>query len=175
MESVASEFGRAVIAHREAVAYVEAARARLRERDAQTDVSAQAVAGCRRWAARMQQLAVRRWSHLGGGVRPVSGTGRRRGVAAPGHRPTGFQAVLSEAEERIERAQVGERDPSVLLLAGAAFPPEAGRVEWSRMAAIAHAGPNAGVFALLAGYPPPQHPGLEAVPRLERTTHWPRW
>lgn len=82
----------------------------------------------------------------------------------------GLQAVLSEAEERIERAQAGERDPSVLLLACAAFPPETGRGEWSRLAAIAHAGPSAGVFALLAGYPPPQHPGLEAAPRLERTT-----
>ncbi|MEU6021125.1 FtsK/SpoIIIE domain-containing protein [Micromonospora sp. NPDC047134] len=83
----------------------------------------------------------------------------------------GFHQVLAEAEERIERVQGGETDPSVLLLGVAALPQGAGRTEWSRLAAIAHAGPAAGVFLLVAGYPPPQHPGLEAAPRLERTTH----
>lgn len=82
----------------------------------------------------------------------------------------GFQQMLAEAEERIERVQAGEADPSVLLLCVAAPPAGAGRAEWSRLAAIAHAGPAAGVFLLVAGYPPPQHPGLEAAPRLERTT-----
>lgn len=90
-------------------------------------------------------------------------------------RPTidlpGFQQVLAEAEERIERAQGGESDPSVLLVCVAAMPEGAGRREWSRLSAIAHAGPAAGVFLLLAGYPPPQHPGgLNAAPRLEGTT-----
>ncbi|MEO3779427.1 FtsK/SpoIIIE domain-containing protein [Micromonospora sp. B11E3] len=83
----------------------------------------------------------------------------------------GFQQVLAEAEERIERAQAGASDPSVLLVCVAAPPEGAGRTEWSRLAAIAHAGPAAGVFLLLAGYPPPQHPGLEAAPRLENCTH----
>ncbi len=90
-------------------------------------------------------------------------------------RPTidlpGFQQVLAEAEERIERAQGGESDPSVLLVCVAAMPEGAARREWSRLSAIAHAGPAAGVFLLLAGYPPPQHPGgLNAAPRLEGTT-----
>ncbi len=262
MESVASAFGRAVAAHREAVSFVEAARARLRDRAGQAGVAAQAHEEARRFAAGMQRFAEGltpgwlgcRWdssaADLPTGVDAVPGrpVAVRLGEASPvagsvfavvvpfvgaGHlaidadardpvvarwlrgvvlrvlaalpdgvlrvaavdgatlgavfgpfrsmveaevwrRPAidlpGFQQVLSEAEERIERVQAGEVDPSVLLVCAAALPEGAGRAEWSRLAAIAHAGPAAGVFLLLAGYPPPQHPGLDAAPRLERTT-----
>lgn len=57
MESVASAFGRAVAAHREAVSNVEAARARLGELTADARVPAEAAADCRRWAAVMRQHA----------------------------------------------------------------------------------------------------------------------
>ncbi|MGC4894716.1 FtsK/SpoIIIE domain-containing protein [Micromonospora sp. DT31] len=263
MESVASAFGRAVTAHREAVSHVDAARVRLRDRAGQDGVSTQAREEARRFAAGMQRLAEGltpgwlgcRLAHaaadiptgadaaLGrpipvrlGDASPVAGSafsvvvpfvgaghlavdsdtrdpavarwlrglllrvlaalpdGALRVAAVDGatlgavfgpframvdaeawRRPAidlpGLQQVLTEAEERIERAQAGETDPSVLLVCCAALPEGAGRTEWSRLAAIAHAGPAAGVFLLLAGYPPPQHPGLNAAPRLESTTH----
>ncbi|MCN0176913.1 FtsK/SpoIIIE domain-containing protein [Salinispora arenicola] len=263
LESVASAFGRAVAAHREAVSHIEAARARLRDRTAGDGVSEQTREEARRFAARMRRLAeglTPGWlgcrldgpaadlptgvdATLGrpmpvrlGDATPVAGSGFS--VVAPfvgaGHlavdsdardpavacwlrgvllrvlaalpdgalqvvavdgatlgtvfgpfremveaeawpRPAidlpGFQQVLAEAEERIERAQGGLPDPSVLLVCVAALPEGTGRREWSRLSAIAHAGPAAGVFLLLAGYPPPQHPGgLNTAPRLEGTT-----
>ncbi|TDC30425.1 FtsK/SpoIIIE domain-containing protein [Micromonospora sp. KC213] len=263
MESVASAFGRAVAAHREAVSHVEAARARLRDRAGDDGVPGQAGEEARRFAAGMQRLAegltpgwlgcrldatavdlptgvdavpgrplavrlgeaspvagsvfsvvvpfvgaghlavdsdardpsVARWlrgvllrvlAALPDGVLRVAavdgatlgavfGPFRAMVEAEAWSRPAvdlpGFQQVLTEAEERIECAQAGEADPSVLLVCAAALPEGAGRPEWSRLAAIAHAGPAAGVFLLLAGYPPPQHPGLAAAPRLESTTH----
>ena len=263
MESVASAFGRAVAAHREAVSHVEAARAQLRDRAREDGTSAQAREDARQFASGMQRLAkkltpgwlgcpldsaaadlptgvngalgrpmpvrlgeasvtagsvfsvvvpfvgaghlavnsdardpsVARWLRgvvlrvlaalPDGALRVAAVDGATLGAvfgpframveAEAWRRPAidlpGFQQVLTEAEERIERAQAGETDPTVLLVCAAAMPEGAGRTEWSRLAAIAHAGPAAGVFLLLAGYPPPQHPGLNAAPRLERTTH----
>ncbi|MFC7545895.1 FtsK/SpoIIIE domain-containing protein [Plantactinospora sp. GCM10030261] len=82
----------------------------------------------------------------------------------------GFQRVLDEAEDRIERAPTGPMHSPVLLVCCAAPPEGAGRTEWSRLAAIAHAGSAAGVHLLLAGYPPPQPPGWPSTPRLDGTT-----
>lgn len=59
MESVASAFGRAVTAHREAVSHVEAARARLRDLLTGQQISDPSAADIRQWAARMRQYAAR--------------------------------------------------------------------------------------------------------------------
>ncbi|MFB9236593.1 FtsK/SpoIIIE domain-containing protein [Plantactinospora siamensis] len=93
----------------------------------------------------------------------------------------GLHAVLTEAERRIAGAPAGAvparpepagaADPAVLLVCCAALPEGTGRAEWSRLAGIAHAGPPAGVYLLLAGYPPAQLPGLPVAPRLVSTTH----
>ncbi len=263
MESVASAFGRAVAAHREAVSHLEAARARLRELGSDPRMSAQVTSDVRRWAVQMQQRAaaltpgwlgcrldasavdlptgvnatlgtpmtvrlgdanpvpdsmfgvvvpfigaghvaidrdarddaVARWlrgmllrtvTALPEGtvrVAPVDGATlgavfapfRAMVEAEAWRRPAidlpGFAQVLGEVEERVEGGRAAGLDAPVLLVCVAALPQGSGRAEWSRLAAIAHAGPQVGVFLLLAGYPPPQHPGMDAAPRLERTTH----
>jgi DNA segregation ATPase FtsK/SpoIIIE, S-DNA-T family len=82
----------------------------------------------------------------------------------------GLRSVLTEAERQISAVQAGTLDnPQVLLIAVAAFPSGTGHMEWSRLAAVGHAGPAARVHLLLAGYPPPaMHAG--SAPRLERTS-----
>jgi S-DNA-T family DNA segregation ATPase FtsK/SpoIIIE len=83
----------------------------------------------------------------------------------------GLRNVLEEAEEQVRRVQSGEeRDPDLLLLACAALPSGCGRTEFSRLAALAHAGPSARVHLVLAGYPPPSEHGREKAPPLELTT-----
>ncbi|MET8153300.1 FtsK/SpoIIIE domain-containing protein [Actinoplanes sp. NPDC049668] len=67
----------------------------------------------------------------------------------------GFRTALTEAEQHIATVQSGDQpQPAVLIIAVAAFPAGAGRNEWSRLAAIAHAGPACRVHLLLAGQPP---------------------
>jgi S-DNA-T family DNA segregation ATPase FtsK/SpoIIIE len=83
----------------------------------------------------------------------------------------GLRNILEEAEEQVRRVQSGEdRDPDLLLIACAALPSGCGRTEFSRLAALAHAGPSARVHLVLAGYPPPAEPGRERAPALELTT-----
>jgi S-DNA-T family DNA segregation ATPase FtsK/SpoIIIE len=77
----------------------------------------------------------------------------------------GFRSALAEAERRVETPVPG----GVLVLAVAAPPTGTGRAEWSRLAALAHAGPAAGVHLLLAGWPPPRVPG-ERPADLRHTT-----
>ncbi len=90
--------------------------------------------------------------------------------AAPVTDVAGLRAVLDEAEHQINAVQSGTLDnPPVLVVAMAAAPAGAGRGEWARLAAIAHAGPGARVHLLLAGWPPPHMYG-EAPPRLEYAT-----
>jgi S-DNA-T family DNA segregation ATPase FtsK/SpoIIIE len=84
----------------------------------------------------------------------------------------GLRNVLEEAEEQVRRVQSGEeRDPDVLLIACAALPAGCGRTDYSRIAALSHAGPSARVHLVLAGYPPaPDATGREKAPPLEFTT-----
>jgi S-DNA-T family DNA segregation ATPase FtsK/SpoIIIE len=84
----------------------------------------------------------------------------------------GLRNVLEEAEEQVRRVQSGEeRDPDLLLIACAALPSGCGRTDYSRIAALAHAGPSARVHLVLAGYPPaPDATGREKAPPLELTT-----
>lgn len=73
-----------------------------------------------------------------------------------------IQALLTAAEQH---ARAGHSDPSnrdQLLLVVAASMPE-GRAELTRLAALTHAGPAAGVCVLAAGYPP-RSTGLEPPP-----------
>ena len=70
----------------------------------------------------------------------------------------GLRNVLEEAEEQVRRVQSGEeRDADVLLIACAALPSGCGRTEFSRLAALAHAGPSARVH-LRAGRVPAAGP-----------------
>lgn len=90
--------------------------------------------------------------------------------AAPVTDVAGLRTVLDEAERQINHALAGELDdPPVLVVAVAAFPAGTSRGEWARLAAIAHAGPDARVHLLLTGWPPPVLHG-EPPPRLEHTT-----
>jgi DNA segregation ATPase FtsK/SpoIIIE, S-DNA-T family len=83
----------------------------------------------------------------------------------------GFRDLLVEAEEQVRLVQSGAlRDPDVIVIAAAALPPGAGRGEYSRLAALAHAGPAARVHLLLAGYPPTAGSSWEKRPDLELTT-----
>jgi len=90
--------------------------------------------------------------------------------AAPVTDLAGLRASFDEAEQQIRAVQSGELPaPPVLILAVAALPSGAGRADWARLAAIAHAGPAARVHLLLAGWPPAQLHG-EPAPRLDHTT-----
>jgi S-DNA-T family DNA segregation ATPase FtsK/SpoIIIE len=83
----------------------------------------------------------------------------------------GLKNVLEEAEEQVRAVQAGENtDPDVIVIACVALPPDCGRTEFARIAALAHAGSAARVHLVLAGYPPPAKPALERAPRLEFTT-----
>jgi DNA segregation ATPase FtsK/SpoIIIE, S-DNA-T family len=83
----------------------------------------------------------------------------------------GFRGLLVEAEEQVRLVQSGAlRDPDVIVIAAAALPPKSGRGEYSRLAALAHAGPAARVHLLLAGYPPTAGSSWEKRPDLELTT-----
>jgi S-DNA-T family DNA segregation ATPase FtsK/SpoIIIE len=82
-----------------------------------------------------------------------------------------FRDVLDEAEEQVRLVQSGAlRDPDVIVIAAAALPPGCGRGEYSRLAALAHAGPAARVHLLLAGYPPIAGSSWDKRPDLELTT-----
>jgi len=82
----------------------------------------------------------------------------------------GLRAALTEAEQHIATVQSGNQpQPAVLIVAVAAFPAGIGRSEWSRLAAIVHAGPACRVHLLLAGWPPTLLYG-EPAPALDNTT-----
>jgi len=90
--------------------------------------------------------------------------------APPATDLTGMRSALDEAERQILAVQSGDLpDPSVLVIAVAALPSGAGRGDWARLSALAHAGPAARVHLLLAGYPPSNLHG-EAAPQLDHTT-----
>jgi S-DNA-T family DNA segregation ATPase FtsK/SpoIIIE len=82
-----------------------------------------------------------------------------------------FRDLLDEAEEQVRRVQSGAAvDPDVLVIVSAALPPNCGRGEHARLAALAHAGPAARVHLLLAGYPPTAGSSWDKLPPLELTT-----
>jgi len=84
----------------------------------------------------------------------------------------GLRAVLDLAEEQAALAQTGTApDLPYLLIASAAPPAGCSNTEYSRLAALAHAGPAARVHLLLAGYPPAGPSGYDAPPRLDHTTY----
>jgi hypothetical protein len=90
--------------------------------------------------------------------------------ALPATDLAGLRAALDEAEGQISAVQGGDlSDPPVLVVAVAGLPSGAGRGDWARLAAVAHAGPVARVHLLIAGYPPAHLHG-EAAPRLDHTT-----
>ena len=82
-----------------------------------------------------------------------------------------FRELLEEAEEQVRLVQSGAApDPDVLVIAAAALPPGCGRSDYSRLAALAHAGPAARVHMILAGYPPITNSTWDKHPALELTT-----
>jgi len=66
----------------------------------------------------------------------------------------GLRAVLTEAEEHVRRC-AHVPDPPTLVVAVAAFPPDAGDAELARLAALARTGHTVGVQLVVAGYPGP--------------------
>jgi S-DNA-T family DNA segregation ATPase FtsK/SpoIIIE len=84
----------------------------------------------------------------------------------------GLRTVLDEAEAQITAAQDGVgRDLPYLLIACGALPPGSGGADHARLAALAHAGPAARVYLLLAGYPPAGPAGYDSPARLDFTTY----
>ncbi len=82
-----------------------------------------------------------------------------------------FRELLDEAEEQVRLVQSGALvDPDVIVIVAAALPPGCGRNEYSRLAALAHAGPAARVHLVLAGYPPMSNSGWDRLPVLELTS-----
>jgi hypothetical protein len=82
-----------------------------------------------------------------------------------------FRGVLDEAEEQVRLVQSGAlSDPDVIVVVAAALPSDCGRGEYSRLAALAHAGPAARVHLVLAGYPPASNSTWDKRPPLELTT-----
>ncbi|MEJ2577778.1 MAG: FtsK/SpoIIIE domain-containing protein, partial [Kineosporiaceae bacterium] len=90
-------------------------------------------------------------------------------MSDPGTDLDALRRVLSEAEEHVRWAQSVPRDDrSTVLLAVAGLPSGWTRDDLSRLASLAHAGPEAGIQLLLAGYPPAS-PGGASAPTLENT------
>lgn len=84
----------------------------------------------------------------------------------------GLRTALDEAEAQITAAQDGVgRDLPYLLLACAALPSGVGNDDHARLAALAHAGPQARVHLLMAGYPPVGPAGYERPARLDFATY----
>jgi DNA segregation ATPase FtsK/SpoIIIE, S-DNA-T family len=82
-----------------------------------------------------------------------------------------FRNLLDEAEEQVRQVQSrANPEPDVLVIVTAALPPGCGRGEYSRLAALAHAGPAARVHLLMAGYPPTSGSSWGRLPELELTT-----
>lgn len=84
----------------------------------------------------------------------------------------GFLRVLDEAEDHVRRFQEARgtsgSDPEMpyLILVVASPPPEVTAAEWSRLAALAHAGPRNRLHLIVAGYPPAAPHG-DPLPPLE--------
>jgi S-DNA-T family DNA segregation ATPase FtsK/SpoIIIE len=94
-------------------------------------------------------------------------------VEAPVTDAEGFRGLLDAAERHLRAVQAARNDgrdtdrfPYLLLVAGSV--PADGRAELARLAALAHAGPDARLHLVIAGYPPPDHTGTTAVPPLPR-------
>ncbi|GAB6901437.1 FtsK/SpoIIIE domain-containing protein [Kineosporia succinea] len=82
-----------------------------------------------------------------------------------------FRELLTEAEEQVKQVQAGlNPSPDVLVLVTAALPPNCGRGDLARLAALAHAGPAARVHLLLAGWGSRSRSSWDQAPPLERTT-----
>jgi S-DNA-T family DNA segregation ATPase FtsK/SpoIIIE len=84
----------------------------------------------------------------------------------------GFRGLLDAAEKHVRAVQAARNDgkdtdrfPYLLVVAGSV--PD-GRAELARLAALAHAGPDARLHLVVAGYPPPDHGGITPVPPLPR-------
>jgi S-DNA-T family DNA segregation ATPase FtsK/SpoIIIE len=78
-------------------------------------------------------------------------------------------AALDAADARVRagwEAGTGVRGPA-LILALAGFPPGTSSDIEARLAALAHAGPPAGVCLLIAGWPPARQPGHPPAAELE--------
>jgi hypothetical protein len=81
-----------------------------------------------------------------------------------------MRKLFEEAEEQVRVAQSGAGATGVhVVLLAAALPSDSMRNDLARLAALAHAGPGAGVHIVLAGYPPPPSPGRN-LPPLELAT-----
>ncbi|GAA3617496.1 FtsK/SpoIIIE domain-containing protein [Kineosporia mesophila] len=84
-----------------------------------------------------------------------------------------FRELLTEAEEQVKQVQAGlNPSPDVLVVVTAALPASCTRSDYSRIAALSHAGPAARVHLLLTGWGSPSRSRSawdKAVP-LERTT-----
>lgn len=84
----------------------------------------------------------------------------------------GLLAALDAADAQVhtgwDTTAAGSRPALVLAVAG--FPPGASSDVEARLAALAHAGPAAGVSLLVAGWPPPRLPGHPPPDELEGAT-----
>jgi DNA segregation ATPase FtsK/SpoIIIE, S-DNA-T family len=84
----------------------------------------------------------------------------------------GFLRILDEAEDHVRRFQEARSTTGAapempyLVLAVASPPAEVTAPEWSRLAALAHAGPRNRLHLIVAGYPPPAPHG-DPLPPLE--------
>lgn len=80
----------------------------------------------------------------------------------------GLRQALNEAEEHVRRRRA-PADQQVLVLAIAGFPSGCSSRDFSRVAALAHAGPPVGLHLLVAGYPAPGTAG-STRPTLDHAT-----
>jgi hypothetical protein len=92
-------------------------------------------------------------------------------VAEPGGGRSGLAAALDEAEAQVRRAwHSPELERPFVLLALAGLAPGSDRELDVRLAALAHAGPAAGVGLLVAQWPPPGRTDLDPPPVLDAAT-----
>jgi hypothetical protein len=108
---------------------------------------------------------------LGAAFRPFRPLVGAEVLSEPATDAAALRKLLEEAEEQVRLAQNGAAAAGYhVLLMFAALPPDALRNDLARIAALAHAGPAAGVHIVLAGYPPPLAPGRPQLPALELAT-----
>ncbi|RKR87129.1 FtsK/SpoIIIE family protein [Micromonospora pisi] len=82
-------------------------------------------------------------------------------LAPPATTDEEIGALLADAERHARAGHSAENGGQLLLVVAASMPD--GRAEATRLAALTHAGPTAGVCVLAAGYPP-RSTGLEPPP-----------
>lgn len=92
-------------------------------------------------------------------------------MASPVTDVAGFRTLLDAAERHVRDVQAADNDgkdtgrfPYLLVVAGSL--PSDGRAELARLAALAHAGPEARLHLVVAGYPPPSPVIQDPVPPL---------